>query len=154
MTIVPLTEFPTFEGRACQDAALSKLKNVEIRHTLVATACVSETVCKYLRAGTKRARIVERFIALGEAGMNCFEAANRYGEYVLRSTVSDLWRDFGLWFERVPESVPNQFGTKTECVRYFLRGEQIERASELLRRGIEMRDRKRAAAKSACGVAA
>jgi hypothetical protein len=154
MTSAVIEEFPKCEGPVCQDRALSKHNSSEVDHTLIAAQDASEAMCKYLRSGTKRARIVERFIALGEAGMNCFEAANRYGEYVLRSTVSDLWRDFGLWFEREPESVPNQFGTKTECVRYFLRGEQIERARELLRLGIEMRDRKRADAKSACEVAA
>ena len=60
------------------------------------------------------------FIRLGERGLNCFEAANNHHDYVLRTTVSELQRDYGLAFSRKYEHVPNAFGTTTDCVRYWL----------------------------------
>ncbi len=84
-----------------------------------------------LRTGTKRAAILKTFIEIGERGMNCFEAANRHHDYVLRSTISDLGK-YGIRFDRKPEKVPNAFGKLTDCVRYWLSPNSVDAARSLL----------------------
>lgn len=69
---------------------------------------------------TKKASMLRLFIRLGDRGLNCFESANSHHDYVLRTTVSDLQRDYGLEFSRRWEQVPNAFGTTTDCMRYWL----------------------------------
>lgn len=85
-----------------------------------------------LNPNTKRASILKQFIELGARGMNCFEAANWHHDYVLRSTVSDIQRDYGILFDRKPEKVPNAFGKTTDCVRYWLSPKEQGKALELL----------------------
>ncbi len=75
---------------------------------------------KPIKQSTKKASMLRLFIELGERGLNCFEAANNHHDYVLRSTVSELQKDYGLEFSRKHESVPNSFGKTTSCVRYWL----------------------------------
>ena len=75
---------------------------------------------KKLKCNTKKASMLRLFIHLGERGLNCFEAANSHHDYVLRTTVSDLQRDYGLEFSRKYEQVPNAFNTITDCMRYWL----------------------------------
>src|SRR5262245_56420439 len=53
-----------------------------------------------LRSQSKRASMLRAFLVLGDDGMNCFEAANRHHDYVLRSTISDFRRQFGIEFDR------------------------------------------------------
>lgn len=69
---------------------------------------------------TKTASMLRLFIKLGDKGLNCFEAAKRHHDFVLRTTVSDLQLNYGLEFSRKWEKVPNAFGSKTDCVRYWL----------------------------------
>ena len=69
---------------------------------------------------TKKASMLRLFIRLGEQGLNCFEAANQHHDYVLRTTISDLQRDYDLEFFRKFEKVPNAFGKFTDCMRYWL----------------------------------
>jgi hypothetical protein len=73
-----------------------------------------------IKSNTKKASILKHFVELGERGMTCFEAANRYHDYVLRSTVSGIQRDFSVFFLKERVKVPNSFGTQTDCVRYWL----------------------------------
>ncbi len=80
----------------------------------------SENTTNKPKYNTKKASMLRLFIKLGERGLNCFEAANSHHDYVLRTTVSDLQRDFGLKFSRHYEQVPNAFGSKTDCMRYWL----------------------------------
>jgi hypothetical protein len=72
------------------------------------------------------------FISLGERGINCFESANSHHDYVLRTTVSDLQMDYGLEFSRKWEQVPNAFGSKTDCVRYWLNDANKAKALAIL----------------------
>ena len=100
-----------------------------------ATDCnqmASESTGKKPKTNTKIAAILKRFIELGDKGMNCFEAANYYHDYVLRTTVSDLDRDYGLLFLRSYEKVPNAFGTLTDCVRYWLDEANMAKAIAIL----------------------
>jgi len=84
------------------------------------------------RANTKIRKMIRVLADLGETGLNCFQAANRYGDYVLRSTVSAIEHDYGLRIGRTEERVPNSFGTHTTCVRYRLVGQERERARRML----------------------
>lgn len=84
------------------------------------------------RQFTKKEAMLKKFIALGRYGMNCFEAANRHHDYVLRTTVSDLHRDYGLEFTREWEKVPNAFGKTTDCKRYWLDDSNIDKALAVL----------------------
>ena len=81
---------------------------------------------------TKKESLLKTFILLGKRGMNCFEAANHYHDYVLRTTVSDLHRDFGIEFARKREKVPNAFGKTTICMRYWLDESNSSKALALL----------------------
>lgn len=89
------------------------------------------TKTKPLDLTTKKANMLKLFAELGERGLNCFEAANRHHDYVLRTTVSDLQRDYGLEFCKKHESVPNAFGKTTSCVRYWLDGFNTSKAKQL-----------------------
>ena len=86
---------------------------------------------------TKKDTMIKAFIRLGNHGMNCFEAANFNHDYVLRTTISDLQKSCGLKFERKWESVPNAFGKKTDCVRYWLDESNIKKALAILGRDTE-----------------
>lgn len=81
---------------------------------------------------TKKEAMLKTFIKLGKLGMNCFEAANHYHDYVLRTTVSDLYRDYGIEFARQWEKIPNAFGKTTDCMRYWLDESNINKALALL----------------------
>jgi len=80
----------------------------------------SENTTKKQKYNTKKASMLRLFIQLGERGLNCFEAANQHHDYVLRTTISDLQRDYGLLFTRKYEQVPNAFDKTTDCMRYWL----------------------------------
>jgi hypothetical protein len=81
---------------------------------------------------TKRAAILRLFIARGELGLNCFEAVRLGHDYVLRSTVSDFSRDFGIHFSRKWEKVPGFNGSPVDCVRYWLTPEDALAARQML----------------------
>ena len=88
-----------------------------------ATDCnqmASESIAKKPKTNTKKAAMLKLFVRLGEHGTNRFESANKYHDYVLSTTVSDLQLDYGLSFSRKWEQVPNAFGSLTDCVRYWL----------------------------------
>jgi hypothetical protein len=82
---------------------------------------------------TKKHNIIKAFIYAGDHGINCFEAVKLH-DYVLRTTVSDLQKSTGLKFSRKWESVPNAFGKKTECVRYWLDDDNVLKAKSILGR--------------------
>lgn len=87
---------------------------------------------KRLNPTTKKAAMVRHFLAAGDAGINCFFAANHLHDYVLRTTVSELGRHYGLTFNRKFEQVPNAFGSKTDCMRYWLAPESRGKARYLI----------------------
>lgn len=75
---------------------------------------------RHPRRNSKKSKMLCLFIKLGDTGLNCFEAANLYSDYVLRTTVSDLQLDYDLEFARKYEMIQNKFGTMTACMRYWL----------------------------------
>ena len=81
---------------------------------------------------TKQIAMLNLFIEKGELGLNCFEAANYHHDYVLRTTVSDIQRKYGIIFSRKMESVSNAFGGKTECKRYWLDDANRVKANQIL----------------------
>lgn len=89
-------------------------------------------IAKQPRQFTKKEAMLKTFIKQGKKGINCFEAANRHHDYVLRTTVSDLHRDYGIEFSRGWEKVPNAFGKTTDCMRYWLDDNNIQRALAVL----------------------
>ncbi len=100
-----------------------------------ATGCnqmASESTTKKPKFNTKKTSILKKFIELGDKGMNCFDAANRYHDYVLRSTVSDIHRDFGIEFAREWTKVPNSFGKHTNCMKYWLDEKNKAKATNFL----------------------
>ena len=81
---------------------------------------------------TKKEAMLKCFIKQKSLGLNCFEAANNHHDYVLRTTVSDLTRDYGIEFKRRWEKVPNAFGKRTDCKRYWLDDDNIGKALAVL----------------------
>lgn len=81
---------------------------------------------------TKKETMLKTFIKLGRRDVNCFEAVNLYHDYVLRTTISDLRRDYGINFARKWEKVPNGFGKTTDCKRYWLDESNIKKALAVL----------------------
>lgn len=105
-----------------------------------ASGLISDTALLTTRKpqyNTKKSSIIKKFVELGSKGMTCFDAANKYHDYVLRSTVSDIQRDFGIFFEREWTKVPNSFGKYTDCVRYWLDDTNMTRAVRFLEQGEE-----------------
>ncbi len=88
---------------------------------------------KQIKPGTKRYSVLEWF-ARGNT-CNCFEAVRELRDYVLRSTVSDLQREYGLSFAKKQETVPGHSGSKVLCTRYWLPASEIVKARGLLRAG-------------------
>lgn len=87
---------------------------------------------KPLNPDSKRAAILRAFLEVGERGMNCFTAALKYGDFVLRTTVSECSRYHGIAFNKKFEQVPGRNGSKVDCVRYSLTAEGAQKARELL----------------------
>ena len=85
-----------------------------------------------LNPNTKRATVLRAFIGRGVKGLNCFEAVRVAHDYVLRSTVSDLYRDYGFSFARKWEKVPGHAGSQVDCVRYWLSPESRRKACDML----------------------
>lgn len=98
----------------------------------LAPIAASESSSKRLKYNTKKFKMLKLFTRLGESGLNCFQAANSHRDYVLRSTIADLQKNYGLEFSRKRERVPNAFGGSTDCVRYWLDEKNIIKAISLL----------------------
>ena len=86
---------------------------------------------RHSRNNTKLSRILGLFVA-GRT-LNRFEA-EPLGDHCLNSTVSTLANSHGLTFTRMPEKVPNRFGSKTHCMRYSLPESERGKARALLAR--------------------
>ena len=111
---------------------MSDFEKDEPKYKEEAAPTTSPSKTKHPRQFTKKEAMIKLFIKRGRRGLNCFEAANFHKDYVLRSTVSDLHRDYGLEFAREWEKVPNAFGKTTDCVRYWLDESNISKAIALL----------------------
>jgi hypothetical protein len=86
-----------------------------------------------LLAGTKLAAIVRALLERGS--LNCFQAALEHHDFVLRSTISGLRREYGFVFLKRDETVPGHNGSKVTCTRYSLTAEDRELARALLEVG-------------------
>jgi hypothetical protein len=85
-----------------------------------------------LDPNSKKAAMLRVFLRVRRSGINCFTAALDHGDFVLRSTVSDFARDYGIEFDREDEVVPGRNGSQVRCKRYWLSDTSIERARRLL----------------------
>ena len=110
-------------------------EKIKAAGVLDAPATALEFTTRRLNSNTKTAHMLIQFVKLGKRGLNCFEASNKHHDYVLRTTVSYLQRNYGLMFSKNFEQVPNAFGTKTDCVRYWLDDANLAKAVTVL--GIE-----------------
>lgn len=81
-----------------------------------------------LGTATKNFRMLKAILRTGDSGINCFQAANEYHDYVLRSTVTILERKYGIVISREWVDVPNAFGGTTYCKRYWLHGKNKQKA--------------------------
>lgn len=93
---------------------------------------VSQGGTKQLKAGTKRYAVLKALLDSGSDGLDCFGAALRLRDFVLRSTVSDIQSQYGLSISRRPHVVANGFGGETHCVRYWIEGSARAHAARLL----------------------
>lgn len=80
----------------------------------------------------KHAAVLRVFVRRSERGLNRFEATDEARDFCLPTTVSELWRYFGVGFAKESETFRNRAGGTTTCTRYRLSAEGIDRASELL----------------------
>ncbi len=107
-------------------------EGVDVKKAQEGATSRASTESKTHRHNTKKEAILKTFTELGTRGMNCFEAANKYHDYVLRTTVSEIHRDHGIEFNRQREQVPNAFGKLTSCARYWLDDGNINKALAVL----------------------
>jgi hypothetical protein len=75
---------------------------------------------------------VETILRLFAAGryLNRFDA-ERVGDHVLPSTISEIQSRYGLIFARAMETVPGRYGLPRKCARYWLPPERRPRATEI-----------------------
>lgn len=87
------------------------------------------------RKGQPKPTKIDRMLALLFSGarLNTFEAG-RIGDSCLNSTISTLYRGYGLEFDREWEEVPNNFGGVTRVKVYRLADSSKERAARILKR--------------------
>ncbi len=81
----------------------------------------------------KPVRKLDRMLVLFANGrsLNTFQAKEE-GDTCLHTTVSDLQARHGIRFSRQWEEVPNRFGTKTRVLRYWLQGQDLQRACQIV----------------------
>lgn len=58
--------------------------------------------------------------------------AEKLGDHVLPSTVSSLQSRHGIYFDRKRIKVPNRFGTETSVCLYWLSGDHLDKARQLI----------------------
>lgn len=63
--------------------------------------------------------------------LNRFEA-ERLGDHCLHTTISDLQIRHLIRFNRTWVKVPNRFGSKTRVMSYWLDGEDLARANQII----------------------
>lgn len=55
-------------------------------------------------------------------------SAEKVGDHALPSTISDLQKRHGIYFDRKRVKVPNRFGTETPIALYWLEGDNLQSA--------------------------
>ena len=58
--------------------------------------------------------------------------AERLGDHCLPTTISDLQKRHGIYFDRETVSVPNRFGSETSVSQYWLAGQNLEKVREIV----------------------
>lgn len=91
------------------------------------------TFIKLVRKGTKLEKVLRMLVERGAQGLNCFEAVYFCRDYVLRTTISDLQKKFGITIKRKRETIANEYST--HCARYWLEPDQCQKAVALLELG-------------------
>lgn len=66
--------------------------------------------------------------------LDCFSAVRRFHDYVLRSTISELKRRYGIQIDRQMKQVPGFSGKLVSCAEYSAREESRCKLGELLGR--------------------
>jgi hypothetical protein len=88
---------------------------------------------KRIRKDSKLAKLLRIFLERGDVGLDCFKAVSLAGDYVLRSSVSELTHGYGVEFERIFQRVPGNGGKcMVNCTRYWLSEAGRDRASQIL----------------------
>ena len=59
--------------------------------------------------------------------------AERLGDHCLPTTISDLQKKHGIYFDRQTVTVPNRFGSETAVSQYWLAGVNMDKAQEIVR---------------------
>lgn len=119
-------------GNDCAALGQEAAQGMELRKCAADCSATESARAKKLDPRTKRAAMVRAFLEVGPEGLNCFQAALRYGDFVLRTTCSELTRYHGVTFTKKFEQVPGRNGSRVDCVRYALTDEGAARARELL----------------------
>ncbi len=86
-----------------------------------------------MSSSTKKKSELAAFIDRGQRGYNTFEASRELGDSCLHTSVSTYENQHGLKVSRRWETVRNRFGTNTRVMRYWLEGDSIEKAHQLVR---------------------
>jgi len=82
---------------------------------------------------TKQKNVLAAMIDRGSIGYNTFEASREIFDTCIHSSVSTYENRYGLKVSRRWETVPNRLGTKTRVMRYWLEGDSVEKARQLVR---------------------
>jgi hypothetical protein len=82
---------------------------------------------------TKKKSVLVAMIDRGSIGYNTFEASREIFDTCIHSSVSTYENKYGLKVNRKWETVNNRLGTKTRVMRYWLEGESIEKAQQLVK---------------------
>ena len=85
-----------------------------------------------IRPNSKIGCVLQTMMERGQRGITCFDAVFECHDFVLRSTISDMKRRYGLRINSVPHTVPNRFGGITPCALYTLPASEYAKAAALL----------------------
>lgn len=93
----------------------------------------------YLRTNSKKPKRAGKLDLMLNAfangsHLNRFQA-ERLGDHCLHTTVSDLQLRHSIRFSRKWVKVPNRFGSRTRVMSYWLDGEDLIKASEIVGQG-------------------
>lgn len=93
----------------------------------------AETTQANDNSGAGKVGKLPRMLCVFASGMslNTFQA-KEMGDTCLHTTVSDLQARYGVHFERESEKISNRFGTTSRVMRYWLAGEQLEKAQAII----------------------
>jgi len=83
---------------------------------------------------TKHELCLDLLIERGKQGINKLEALGAYNETCLNTTISELYRDYGLEFIKVRETHHHRGGGETFFTRYTLKPTSLHAAIQIYAR--------------------